>query len=139
MDREKLRMSMVDSDDDVPIFALTTRAMDREKLRMSMVDSDDDVPIFALGSKPKETKKPSRRLRAFHGKREKRVQKPTRLDKAFRMIQEGAAEVNLIRLGNEACMDDKLASLITYVQGHPHVVSVELQASKIFRLVILSC
>ena len=57
---------------------------------MSMVD---DVPIFALGSKPKETKKPSRRLRAFHGKREKRVQKPTRLDKAFRMIQEGAAEI----------------------------------------------
>ena len=72
---------------------VTTRAMDREKPRMSMVDSDDDVPIFALGSKPKETKKPSRRLRAFHGKREKRVQKPTRLDKAFRMIQEGAAEI----------------------------------------------
>ena len=109
---------------------------------MSMVDSDYDVPIFALGSKPKETKKPSREsrpLRAFHGKREKRVQKQTRLDKALRMIQEGAAEVNHIRFGNEACMDDKLASLITYVQGHPHVVSVELQASKIFRLVILSC
>ena len=69
------------SDDDVPIFALGS---DREKLRMSMVDSDDDVPIFALGSKPKETKKPSRRLRAFHGNREKFVQKQTRLDKAFR-------------------------------------------------------
>ena len=35
-------------------------------------------------------------------------------------------------------MDDKLASLITYVQGHPHVVRVELQASEIFRFVILS-
>ena len=70
--------------------------------------------------------------------REKRVQKLTLLDKALLMIQEGGAEVNLIRLGNEASMDDKLASLITYVQGHPHVVSVELQASEIFRLVILS-
>ena len=55
------------------------------------------------------------------------------------MIQEGGAEVNLIRLGNEASMDDKLASLITYVQGHPHVVRVELQAREIFRVVILSC
>ena len=108
------------------------------KLRRSMVDSDDDVPIFALVSKPKQSKKPSRRLRAYHGKREKRVQKPKRLDMAFRMIQEGAAEVNLIRLGNEAFMDDRLASLIAHVQGHPHVVSVELQASEIFRLVILS-
>ena len=54
------------------------------------------------------------------------------------MIQEGGAEVNLIRLGNEASMDDKLASLITYVQRHPHVVRVELQASENFRLVILS-
>ena len=54
------------------------------------------------------------------------------------MIQEGGAEVNLIRLGNEASMDDELASLITYVQGHPDIVSVELQASEIFRLVILS-
>ena len=112
--------------------------MDRKKLRMSMVDPGDDVPISSLGSKPEETKKPSRRLRTFHGNRERRVQKPTRLDKAFRMIQEGAAELNLIRLGNEACMDDKLASLITYVQRHPHVVSVKLQASEIFRLVILS-
>ena len=31
------------------------------------------------------------------------------------MIQEGGAEVNLIRLGNKASIDDKLASLITYV------------------------
>ena len=44
--------------------------------------------------------------------------------------------MNLIRLANEAGMDDKLASLITYVQNHPHVVSVELQAREIFRLVI---
>ena len=72
-------------------------------------------------------------------RREKRLPKPTLLDKALKMIHTGAAEVNLIRLANEASMDDKLASLITYVQGHPHVVSVELQASKIFRLVILSC
>ena len=48
----------------------------------------------------------------------------------------GAAEANLIRLGNEASMDNTLASLITYVQTHPHVVSVELQSSEIFRLVI---
>ena len=33
-------------------------------------------------------------------------------------------------------MDDKLASQITYVQTHPYVVSVELQASEIFRDVI---
>ena len=105
---------------------------------MSMVDPDDDVPLFPLGWKPKETKKPFRRLRIFYRKREKRVPKPTRLDKAWHMIQERAAEVNLIRLGNEAGMDDKLASLITYVQEHPHVVSVELQAIEIFRLVILS-
>ena len=68
--------------------------------------------------------------------------KLTLLDKALLMIQEGGAEVNLIRLGNEPSMDDKLASLITYhvtyVQGHPHVVRVQLQASEIFRLVILS-
>ena len=54
------------------------------------------------------------------------------------MIQEGGAEVNLFRLGNEASMDDKLASLITHVQGHLHVVRVELQASEIFRIIILS-
>ena len=54
------------------------------------------------------------------------------------MMQEAGAEANLIRLGNEASMDAKLASLTTYVQGHPHVVRVELQARKIFRLVILS-
>ena len=48
------------------------------------------------------------------------------------MIQEGGAEVNLIRLGNKASIDDKLASLITYVQRHPHVVRVELQAREIF-------
>ena len=54
------------------------------------------------------------------------------------MIQEGGAEMNPIRLGNEASMDDKLASLIMYVQRHPHVVCVELQASENFRLVILS-
>ena len=55
-------------------------------------------------------------------------QKLTRfkLVKALLTIQEGGAEVNLIRLGNEASMDDKLASLITYVQGHVHVVRVEL-------------
>ena len=41
--------------------------------------------------------------------------KPTLLDKALLMIQEGGAEVNLIQLGNEASMDAKLASLITYV------------------------
>ena len=69
---------------------------------------------------------------------EKRLPKQTLLDKALLMIQEGGALVNLIRLGNEASMDDKLASLITYVQGHPNVVRVELQASEIFRLVILS-
>ena len=46
--------------------------------------------------------------------------------------------MNLIRIGNEASMDDKLASLFTCVQGHPHNVRVELQASEIFRLVILS-
>ena len=45
--------------------------------------------------------------------------KPTLLDKALLMIQEGGAEVNPIRLGNEASMDDKLASLITCEQGHP--------------------
>ena len=69
-----------------------------------------------------------------------RAVKPTRLDKALLMIQEGGAEVNLIRLGNEASMDEKLATLIKYVQGHPHVrvVSVELQAREILRLVILS-
>ena len=33
-------------------------------------------------------------------------------------------------------MDDKLASLITYVQTHQQVVSVELQASERFRLVV---
>ena len=33
-------------------------------------------------------------------------------------------------------MDDNLASLILYVQTHLHIVSVKLQASKIFRLVI---
>ena len=64
--------------------------------------------------------------------------KLTLLDKALLMIQEGGAEVNLIRLGNEASMDNKLAPLITYVQGHPHVVRVQLQASEISRLVILS-
>ena len=61
------------------------------------------------------------------------------MDRFFRhvlMIQEGGAEVNLIRLQNVASMDYKLASLITYVQGHPHVVRVELQASEIFRLVL---
>ena len=62
--------------------------------------------------------------KALRGRREKRVPKPKRLDKALLMMQEGGAEVNLIRLGNEASMDDKLAS--------------ELQASEIFRLVILS-
>ena len=35
-------------------------------------------------------------------------------------------------------MDDKLASLITFMQVHPHVVLVKLQASEIFRFVILS-
>lgn len=104
-----------------------------------MEDPDDDVPIFPLGWKPKETKKPIRRLRAFHGIREKRVPKPTRLDKALHMIQKGAAEVNLMRLGNETDMDDKLASLIKYVQLHQHVVSVELQASELepFRIFIV--
>ena len=85
-------------------------------------------------------KKPIRHLKALRGRREKRVQKQTRVDKALLMIQEGGAEVNLIRLGNEASMDEKLATLVTYVQGHPHVVRVEslLQASEIFRLFILS-
>lgn len=92
-----------------------------------MEDPDDDVPNL-----PKETKKPIRRLRAFHGIR---VPKPTRLDKALHMIQKGAAEVNLIRLGIETGMDDKLASLIKYVQVHSHVVSVELQASDPFGIV----
>ena len=54
------------------------------------------------------------------------------------MIQEGGAEVNLIRLGNEASMDDKLASLITYVQGHPHVVRVELHCCRQAKLSDLS-
>ena len=54
------------------------------------------------------------------------------------MVQAGAAEVNLILLANESGMDDKLATLITYVQNHQHVDSVELQASEIFRLVIFS-
>ena len=35
-------------------------------------------------------------------------------------------------------MDDKMASLITFMQVHPHVVLVKLQASGIFRFVILS-
>ena len=76
----------------------------------------------------------------WNRRREKRVPKPTLLDKALLMIQEGGAEDNLIRLGNEASMDDKLAPLIKYVQRHPHVIRVasELQARKIFRLVILS-
>ena len=88
------------------------------------------------GWKLKESKKAIRHLKPLRRRREKRVPKP--LDKALLMIQEGGAEVNLIRLGNKSSMDDKLASLITYVQGHPHVVRVELQASEIFRLVILS-
>ena len=91
-----------------------------------------------MGWKPKESKKLIRYLKALRERREQRVPKPTRLDKALLMIQEGGAEVNLIRLGNEASMDEKLATLIKYVQGHPHVVRVELQASEIFRLVILS-
>ena len=56
------------------------------------------------------------------------------------MIQTGAqaAEVDLpvIQLANETSMDDKLVSLIVYVQMHPHVVSVEFQASKNFSHVI---
>ena len=44
--------------------------------------------------------------------------KPARLDNALNMIQAAATEVNLIQLANEASMDDKLASLITYVQTH---------------------
>ena len=98
--------------------------MDREKLRKLMADPDDDVPLFPLGWKPKESKKPICRLKALGGRREteKRVPKPTLLDKALLMIQEGGAEVNLIRLGNKASMEDKLATLITDVQGHPHVV-----------------
>ena len=90
------------------------------------------------GWKQKESKKPICHLKALRGRREKHVPKPTLLDKALLMIQEGGAEVNLIQLGNEASMDAKLASLITYVPGHPHVVRVELQASEIFRLLILS-
>ena len=112
-----------DPDDDVLLFR---------------ADPDDYVPLFPLGWKPKESKKPICHLKALCWRRGKRVPKPTRLDKALLMIQEGGAEVNLIRLGNEASTDDKLASLIMYVQGHQHVVRVELQASEIFRPVILS-
>ena len=112
--------------------------MDREKLRRLMADPDDDVPLFPLGWKPKESKKQNRHVKALSGRRENRVQKPTLLDKALLVVQEGGAEENLIRLENEASMDDKMESLITYVQGHQHVVCVELQASEIFRLVILS-
>ena len=107
--------------------------MDREKLRRLMADPDDDVQLFPLGWKPKESKKPIRHLKALRWRREKRVPKPTWLDKALLMIQEGGAEVNLIQLGNKTSMDNMLASLFTYVQGHQHVVRVELQAREIFR------
>ena len=58
-----------------------------------MADPNDDVQLFPLFWKPKESKKPTRHLKALRGRREKRVQKLTLLDKALLVIQEGGAEL----------------------------------------------
>ena len=67
--------------------------MDREKIQRLMADPDDDVQLFPLGWKPEESKKQIRHLKALRGRREKCVPKPTWLDTALLMIQEGGAEV----------------------------------------------
>ena len=143
--RREIRQSMMDPDDDEPIFG-PRGSMDRRndpaaeaemrlekkpcfKSRPSMEDSDDNDPIYRAikqdDAKPHSGEGKCKKKRQG---REKALPKPTRLDKALAQIEAGASDVNLIHLGLEPGMDSKLASLIDYVKTHPHVVSVELQA-----------